>query len=249
MVALVLGAVLCHLQGRKGWAFALAIGAGLLRPEAWPFLGLYALLLLWEDRARLKWIAGGLAALPVLWFAPEYWGSGNAFRASERAQHPRADSPAFADHPALEVIKDAVETGSRPRGGVRGRGVRAGRRGRRAPRRGRRRPAHRPAQRDRRPRPRRARGCVDRAGRRHDRPRLQWQPALPHGPRRAAHRPRRRGRRVDDRRRRAAAGAAGGDRLRRRARGAVRRAEHRRRSSRRSARSSTRPTYTTTSGG
>ena len=108
MVALVLGAALCHLQGRKGWAFTLAIGAGLLRPEAWPFLGLYALLLLWEDRARLKWIAGGLAALPVLWFAPEYWGSGNAFRASDRAQHPRPDSPAFADHPALEVIKDAV---------------------------------------------------------------------------------------------------------------------------------------------
>src|SRR4051812_34396738 len=56
MVALVLGTALCHLQGRKGWAFALAIGAGLLRPEAWPFLGLYALWLLWEDHARLKWI-------------------------------------------------------------------------------------------------------------------------------------------------------------------------------------------------
>ena len=109
MVALVLGAALSHLQGRKGWAFTLAIGAGLLRPEAWPFLGLYALFLVWEDRARLKWIAGGLAALPLLWLAPEYWGSGNAFRASERAQHPRANSAAFADHPALEVIKDAIE--------------------------------------------------------------------------------------------------------------------------------------------
>src|SRR5688500_3571224 len=60
MVALVLGAALCHLEGRKGWAFTLAIGAGLLRPEAWPFLGLYALFLLWEDRTRLKWIAGGM---------------------------------------------------------------------------------------------------------------------------------------------------------------------------------------------
>ena len=108
MVALVVGAVLCHLEGRKGWAFALAIGAGLLRPEAWPFLGLYALVLLWEDRARLKWIASGLAVLPVLWFAPEYWGSGNALRASDRARDPRPDSPAFANHPAVEVIKDAV---------------------------------------------------------------------------------------------------------------------------------------------
>ena len=111
MVALVLGAALCHLEGRKGWAFTLAIGAGLLRPEAWPFLGLYALFLLWEDRTRLKWIAGGMASLPVLWLAPEYWGSGNAFRASDRAQNPRSNSPAFADNPALEVIKDALDLG------------------------------------------------------------------------------------------------------------------------------------------
>jgi hypothetical protein len=109
MVALVLGAALCHLEGRKGWAFTLAIGAGLLRPEAWPFLGLYALFLLWEDRSRLGWIAGGMASLPVLWLAPEYWGSGNAFRASDRAQNPRSNSPAFADNPAVEVVKDALE--------------------------------------------------------------------------------------------------------------------------------------------
>lgn len=111
MVALVLGAALCHLEGRKGWAFTLAIGAGLLRPEAWPFLGLYALFLLWEDRTRLRWIAGGMAVLPVLWLAPEYWGSGNAFRASDRAQNPRSNSPAFADNPALEVVKDAIGLG------------------------------------------------------------------------------------------------------------------------------------------
>jgi hypothetical protein len=109
LIALVMGGVLCHLQGRKGWAFGLVIGAGLLRPEAWPFIGLYALFLLWERRARLKWLAGGLATLPVLWLAPEYWGSGDPFRAAERARDPRPDSPAFADHPALEVIKQAAE--------------------------------------------------------------------------------------------------------------------------------------------
>jgi hypothetical protein len=108
MVALVVGTILCHLQGRRGWAFTLAIGAGMLRPEAWPFLGLYALWLLWEDRSRLPWIAGGLLSLPILWLGPEYWGSGNAFRASDRAQNPRSDSPAFADNPALEVAKDAI---------------------------------------------------------------------------------------------------------------------------------------------
>ena len=104
-----LGAVLCHLHGRRGWAFTLAIGAGLLRPEAWPFLGLYALWLLSRSAARLPWIAGGLASLPVLWLGPELWGSGNAFRASDRAQTPNPDSPAFADNPALEVLKNALD--------------------------------------------------------------------------------------------------------------------------------------------
>jgi hypothetical protein len=108
MIALVLATVLAHLAGRRGWAFTLAIGAALLRPEAWPFVGLYALWLLYEDRTRLRWIAAGLASLPVLWLGPELWGSGNAFRASDRAQNPNPNSPAFADHPALEVTKDAL---------------------------------------------------------------------------------------------------------------------------------------------
>jgi hypothetical protein len=108
MVALVFAAVLLHLNGRRGWAFAMAVGAGLLRPEVWPFLGLYALWLLYEERSRLRWIAGGLLSLPVLWLGPELWGSGNAFRASDRAQDPNPNSPAFADHPALEVTKNAI---------------------------------------------------------------------------------------------------------------------------------------------
>jgi hypothetical protein len=109
MVALVLGVVLCHLHGRRGWAFTLALGAALLRPEVWPFLGLYVFYLLYEDRSRLKTLALGLATLPVLWLGPELWGSHNAFRASDRAQKPNPDSPAFADHPGLEVTRDAID--------------------------------------------------------------------------------------------------------------------------------------------
>jgi hypothetical protein len=108
MVTCVLGAILAHVSGRRGWAFVLAIGAGLLRPEAWPFLGLYALWLLLDDRRRLPWLVGGLATLPVLWLGPEVWGSGNAFRASDRAQNPRRNSPAFADDPAGEVVRNAL---------------------------------------------------------------------------------------------------------------------------------------------
>ena len=45
----------------------------------------------------------------MLWLGPELWGSGNALRASDRAQQPNADSAAFADNPALEVVKNAFE--------------------------------------------------------------------------------------------------------------------------------------------
>ena len=108
MVTCVLGAVLAHVHGRRGWAFALAINASLLRPEAWPFTALYGLWLLLDDRRRLPWLAGGFATLPVLWLGPELWGSGNAFRASDRAQNPRSNSPAFSDDPAGEVISNAI---------------------------------------------------------------------------------------------------------------------------------------------
>jgi hypothetical protein len=86
----------------------LALAVGMLRPEAWPFVGLYALWLLYEERRRLPWVAAGLVSLPVLWLGPELWGSGNALRASDRAQQPNPDSPAFADNPALEVVDNAI---------------------------------------------------------------------------------------------------------------------------------------------
>ena len=39
------------------------------------------------------------ALIPMLWFLPEYWGSGHFFRGVSRAQHPRSNSPAFASCP------------------------------------------------------------------------------------------------------------------------------------------------------
>jgi hypothetical protein len=109
LVALLIAGLLAHVAGRRGWAFAFALGVALLRPEAWPFVGLYALWLVYDERARLKWVAAGLASLPVLWLGPELWGSGNALRASDRAQQPNPDSAAFADNPFLAVLQDSVE--------------------------------------------------------------------------------------------------------------------------------------------
>jgi hypothetical protein len=44
-------------------------------------------------------VAGLFVLIPVLWFLPEYWGSGHFFRGVSRAQHPRSNSPAFAKCP------------------------------------------------------------------------------------------------------------------------------------------------------
>lgn len=109
MAAAVLGAIDRHLAGRFRQAFVLGVAAALLRPEAWPFFGLYGAWLLWRERRRaLVLVGAGFASLPVLWFGPELWGSGNLNRASERAQKPNADSAAFAAHPAVQVLSNAV---------------------------------------------------------------------------------------------------------------------------------------------
>jgi len=104
LILFVLWSAERHIAGRHGQAFALGIAAGLLRPEAWPVLGLYALWLVWRDRSRLPWVAGGLALLPLLWLLPELWGSGDLWRASERANTPNPNSAAFADRPTVAVL-------------------------------------------------------------------------------------------------------------------------------------------------
>jgi hypothetical protein len=104
LVALTLAAVDRHIGGRPRAAFGFALGAALLRPEVWAFVGLYGLWLLWrEPRARALVIAG-FAALPALWLLPEWWGSGDLLRAAHRAQNPRGNSPAFAESPVRAVL-------------------------------------------------------------------------------------------------------------------------------------------------
>ena len=105
LAALTLWAYERHLDGRRDHALYLGFGAALLRPEVWPFLGIYGLWLWFRDpelRLRLVALAG---LIPLLWFGPEMWGSGEPFRASSRANNPNPGSAAFAEHPGLEVIK------------------------------------------------------------------------------------------------------------------------------------------------
>jgi hypothetical protein len=103
LAGLVLWALERHLDGRRDHALYLGVAAALLRPEVWPFLGAYGLYLWFRDpelRARLVFFA---LLIPALWFLPEWWGSGDPFRAGTRANNPNPGSPAYAAHPFLDL--------------------------------------------------------------------------------------------------------------------------------------------------
>jgi hypothetical protein len=107
LVALLLGAVEAHLRERRAVAVWLVFGAALLRPEVWPFAGLYGLYLFVRDPERRVQLLALGAAVPALWFLPEWWGSGDPFRASSRAQEAVGNAPALAEEPAQELLRRA----------------------------------------------------------------------------------------------------------------------------------------------
>ncbi len=98
-------AILWHINGKRKGALLFATAAGLLRPEVWPFLGLYGLWLWFSNPELRRWLVGCALSLPVLWFLPEYFGSGDFFRAASRAKQPNEYSPAFADNPFIETLR------------------------------------------------------------------------------------------------------------------------------------------------
>jgi hypothetical protein len=78
------------LCGRRRTAFWLVVAAGLLRPEAWPFLLALAGWLWVRDPAFGAWRARagllcGLALLPIGWFLPPWIGSQNPLLAAHNA--------------------------------------------------------------------------------------------------------------------------------------------------------------------
>jgi hypothetical protein len=106
LAALALVAFERHLDGRVDHALAATVAVALLRPEAWPFLLVYAAYA-WTRLERRRWLVVALVApVPLLWFLPELWGSGELLRSAGRARVLEPDSPALADHPALAVLRD-----------------------------------------------------------------------------------------------------------------------------------------------
>jgi hypothetical protein len=90
LIGASLGAVDRLLDRRHGQAFLFALAASLIRPEWWPFIGLYALWLWFREPGWSTWkpraaILIGLLALPVLWFGPPWVGSGQPLLAATHA--------------------------------------------------------------------------------------------------------------------------------------------------------------------
>jgi len=111
MAALVLIALDRHLDGQRRQAFVVGFFASLDRPELWLAWGPYGLWLFWKDVGARRLVIGLFVLIPILWFLPEYWGSGHFLRGVNRAQHPRSNSPAFAKCPfCTEFVHHAWPT-------------------------------------------------------------------------------------------------------------------------------------------
>ena len=106
LLGLSLWAVDRHLAGRFGETFALGVAASLIRPEAWPFILIYAV---WAWRGKLvpRWaLVAGLLAIPVLWFGPPWAGSGQPLLA---ASHAKAYNGHLGSNRLLEVLRRGAD--------------------------------------------------------------------------------------------------------------------------------------------
>ena len=120
LAAAVLWAVIAHLAGHRRAALALAVAAGLLRPEVWPFLGLYGLWL-WREGDRVA-PALGFAAIPS-WSTASHSTARNGTSAScaepseavLRAVEPAANRPSV---PSASGSSQPMAIAARPSAGA-----------------------------------------------------------------------------------------------------------------------------------
>ena len=105
--AAVLAAVDAHLSGRRRATLCWLAVAGLLRPEAWPFLFVYCLWLARSGSAlrRVATLAVGVA-VPASWFVIDWFGSGKLSNSAEAAQHSSQGGPLLHHHPGIATLRE-----------------------------------------------------------------------------------------------------------------------------------------------
>jgi hypothetical protein len=111
LVAASLLSVDRHLAGRREQAFSWGVAAALLRPDVWPLLALYGGRLAWDrrDRRTFALVGGAGVAVALLWFVPEYIGSGDLLRSANRAREPVPGSPGASDSPFVETFRHSAQ--------------------------------------------------------------------------------------------------------------------------------------------
>ena len=111
LIAWALWAIDRHLEGRYGWAFVLGVATGLIRPEAWPLLIVYAAWL-WFRQPRLRvLLVLGLFSVPFFWFVPPWIGSHQWFLAAEHAKEYNGQ---LGSNPFLTVLRRGVDVQTIP---------------------------------------------------------------------------------------------------------------------------------------
>jgi hypothetical protein len=109
LIALALGDVACHLDGRRDWGLVLVAMAGLIRPEAWVALGAYGLYLSRDERRLRPLVTAVVVLPPALWLGLDWAGSGDPLHGSSTATEATEGSAARASVPALEVVRRAAD--------------------------------------------------------------------------------------------------------------------------------------------
>ena len=117
-VAFALAALDRALAGRTRAALGLGWAAALIRPESWPFLGLFAAWLWRRDRALRPLVGAALVTVGLAWFLPDWLASGDPWRSGERARVPNPGAPALAPRPALASLERAAAIALAPIAGA-----------------------------------------------------------------------------------------------------------------------------------
>jgi hypothetical protein len=108
LIATSLWAVDRHLAGHRESAFVLGVATSLMRPEAWPFLGIYAIWL-WLREPSLRTralLVLGLAAVAFFWFVPPWISTGHPFLA---ASHAHQYNGHLGSSPFITVLHRGVD--------------------------------------------------------------------------------------------------------------------------------------------
>ena len=107
LVGCSLWAIDRHFAGRFRAAFVLGVAASLIRPEAWPFVLLYAAWLWRRDSGLWRgFIVAGLLAIPFFWFVPPWIGTGQPFIA---ASHAKSYNGHLGSDRFLEVLRRGAD--------------------------------------------------------------------------------------------------------------------------------------------